>query len=54
MWRHPVTKRSLRVLEEEWGVDADGEDGESVGEGWFEVLRPQEKELACGDVSFLI
>lgn len=41
MWRHPVTGRSIRVLEEEWSVD----NGE-----WFEVLRPQEKELACGDV----
>jgi len=45
MWRHPITKRQGRVLEEEWGV---GEDGK--GEGWFEVLRPMEKELACGDV----
>jgi phosphopantothenoylcysteine decarboxylase len=43
MWRHPVTKRQIRVLEEEWGV------GEGK-EGWFEVLRPMEKELACGDV----
>ncbi|KAI9054132.1 hypothetical protein LZ554_001303 [Drepanopeziza brunnea f. sp. 'monogermtubi'] len=47
MWRHPVTGRQVRVLEEEWGVQ--GEDGED-GEGWFEVLRPMEKELACGDV----
>ncbi|KAL2073737.1 hypothetical protein VTL71DRAFT_11063 [Oculimacula yallundae] len=45
MWRHPITTRQIRVLEEEWGVKADGE-----GEGWFEVLRPMEKELACGDV----
>jgi len=45
MWRHPVTKRQIRVLEGEWGV---GEDGK--GEGWFEVLKPMEKELACGDV----
>lgn len=45
MWRHPVTARQVRVLEEEWGVKEDGE-----GEGWFEVLRPMEKELACGDV----
>jgi phosphopantothenoylcysteine decarboxylase len=43
MWRHPVSRRQLRVLEEEWGVDGEGE-------GWFEVLRPMEKELACGDV----
>lgn len=46
MWRHPITKRQIRVLEEEWGVG--GEKGE--GEGWFEVLRPMEKELVCGDV----
>lgn len=43
MWRHPITKKQLRVLEEDWGID--GKDG-----GWVEVLRPVEKELACGDV----
>lgn len=43
MWRHPITKKQLRVLEEDWGID--GKDG-----GWVEVLRPIEKELACGDV----
>ncbi|CAG8972445.1 hypothetical protein HYALB_00001134 [Hymenoscyphus albidus] len=42
MWRHPITKSQLKILEEEWGVDVEG--------GWFEVLTPQEKELACGDV----
>ncbi|KAI9751528.1 MAG: swr complex subunit [Chaenotheca gracillima] len=41
MWRHPVTRKQIKVLEEEWGVREDG---------WFEVLRPIEKELACGDV----
>lgn len=30
-----------KVLEEDWGVES---------EGWVEVLRPIEKELACGDV----
>ncbi|CZS98537.1 hypothetical protein WAI453_005746 [Rhynchosporium graminicola] len=45
MWRHPITTRQIRVLEEEWGVEGDGE-----RDGWFEVLRPMEKELACGDV----
>ncbi|KAI9686563.1 MAG: hypothetical protein M1822_003574 [Bathelium mastoideum] len=40
MWRHPVTKTQMRVLEQEWNVSRDG---------WFEVLRPQEKALACGD-----
>lgn len=47
MWTHPVTGKHLRVLEEEWGVDRDDEDGE--GKGWIEVLRPVEKTLACGD-----
>ena len=43
-----MTKRQTRILEEEWAASPTTEDG--VGsEGWFEVLRPQEKELACGD-----
>ncbi|KAK6950648.1 hypothetical protein Daesc_007172 [Daldinia eschscholtzii] len=69
MWRHPVTAKSLRVLEEEWGVHRNSnkapqtttEEGHVVEEqaqngevdddgGWFEVLRPQQKTLACGDV----
>lgn len=52
MWRQPVTGRQIRVLEEEWGVPTVGKDGTERGseEGWVEVLRPQEKELACGDV----
>ncbi|KAI1824610.1 flavoprotein [Xylaria intraflava] len=73
MWRHPVTAKQLRVLEEEWGVhrktapkaQADDELArdtavaeqtvprsgafEGGGSGWFEVLRPQRKVLACGD-----
>ncbi|KAI0012516.1 flavoprotein [Xylariaceae sp. FL0662B] len=49
MWRHPVTARHLRVLEQEWGVKKNGEDSEG-DDGWFEVLRPQQKTLACGDV----
>ena len=44
MWRHPVTRKQIRVLEEDWGV------GGHEDEGWVEVLRPVEKELACGDV----
>lgn len=40
MWSHPVTAKQLAVLEEEWGVG---------NGGWFEVLRPVEKMLACGD-----
>ena len=42
MWEHPVTKKQLKVLEEEWGWKENGD-------GWVEVLRPVEKELACGD-----
>lgn len=49
MWRHPITKKQIAILEDEWGVRDDIE-GSGAGEGWFEVLRPQEKELACGDV----
>lgn len=45
MWAHPVTAKQVRVLEEEWGVD-----GVDPEEGWMEVLRPQVKTLACGDV----
>lgn len=40
MWMHPATAKHLAVLEGEWNV----ENG-----GWMEVLRPVEKELACGD-----
>lgn len=40
MWKHPVTEKQIKILEHEWGV-ANG--------GWFEVLRPVEKQLACGD-----
>ncbi|KAI9720379.1 MAG: hypothetical protein M1812_002885 [Candelaria pacifica] len=43
MWRHPITKRQIKVLEEDWGVQGDVQ-------GWFEVLNPIEKALACGDV----
>lgn len=66
MWRHPVTAKHLAVLEGEWGVkdaagtgtkaeSTNGDDGiegdrEDVQGGWFEVLRPQVKALACGDV----
>ncbi|RYP16036.1 hypothetical protein DL765_005352 [Monosporascus sp. GIB2] len=68
MWRHPITAKQIRVLENEWGVgrdkdgrDADADGGASrsrhcgggndddEGDGWFEVLRPQSKLLACGD-----
>lgn len=41
MWKQPVTRRHMEVLEGDWGVK---------NGGWFEVLQPMEKELACGDV----
>jgi len=41
MWRHPITKKQIKVLEQDWG---------SGDDGWVTVLRPMEKELACGDV----
>lgn len=44
MWAHPITAKQIRLLEEEWGVN-----GVNPDEGWIEVLRPQEKTLACGD-----
>ena len=63
MWRHPITKTQIRVLEEDWGVGderagiragnsiaGDGDFEDEGREGWFEVLKPVEKELACGDV----
>lgn len=40
MWEHPVTGEHLSKLSETWGTKKGG---------WFEVLRPVEKELACGD-----
>lgn len=40
MWQHPITSTHMKVLSEDWSVDHDG---------WFEVLRPIEKQLACGD-----
>ncbi|KAF2771190.1 flavo protein [Teratosphaeria nubilosa] len=40
MWHHPLTAEHLKRLEIDWTV--------SNG-GWFEVLRPVEKVLACGD-----
>lgn len=36
MWHHPITAKQVAILAEEWD--------------WFEMLSPQVKELACGDV----
>jgi len=35
MWEHPITAKQLSILSDDWG--------------WFEILQPQVKELACGD-----
>lgn len=64
MWLHPITAKQIRILTEDWGVkdatDGNGNgsatvDGEAAtaavdNSGWFEVLRPQQKTLACGDI----
>lgn len=42
MWAHPITRKHMAILENEWGLTAPG--------GWIHVLRPMEKELACGDI----
>lgn len=42
MWRHPITQKQIKVLEEDWGTSG------TTG-GWNEVLEPTEKTLACGD-----
>jgi phosphopantothenoylcysteine decarboxylase len=44
MWRHPVTQKHLRILQDEWGADTSKETG------WVTVLSPITKELMCGDV----
>jgi len=36
MWENPITAKQVAILVKEWE--------------WFEVLSPQVKELACGDV----
>ena len=42
MWRHPVTRKQIRTLEEDWAVN-------EKHDGWIELLMPVEKTLACGD-----
>lgn len=42
MWRHPVTRKQIQMLEEDWAIDG-------AHDGWVELLRPVEKTLACGD-----
>ena len=42
MWKHPVTTRQIKILED-WDVS-------KSPHGWINLLRPIEKKLACGDV----
>ncbi|KAK3326381.1 flavoprotein-domain-containing protein [Apodospora peruviana] len=55
MWRHPVTGKQIRVLAEDWGVKEEepvttSNEGESdLSGGWFQVIMPISKTLACGD-----
>ncbi|KAM7223388.1 Flavoprotein [Rhypophila decipiens] len=50
MWRHPVTGKQIKVLTDDWGVrDGEGGENSAAGEGWFQVLLPISKTLACGD-----
>ena len=37
MWRHPITAKQVRTLEEVGWCE------------WVRIMRPTEKELACGD-----
>ncbi|KOS21966.1 putative thymidylate synthase [Escovopsis weberi] len=51
MWLHPITAKQVKILEEDWGVKDEVEMATSAEHGgWFQVLRPIEKALACGDV----
>ncbi|WEW55581.1 flavoprotein [Emydomyces testavorans] len=43
MWRHPLTENQIRTLEQGWNMDS------TERKSWITVLRPMEKELACGD-----
>lgn len=42
MWKHPVTMRHIKMLED-WDIN-------KRPDGWIKLLRPIKKELACGDV----
>lgn len=41
MWKHPITKKQLKTIEQDWTVD----DGQSS----IILLPPVQKALACGD-----
>ncbi|EEP80815.1 phosphopantothenoylcysteine decarboxylase [Uncinocarpus reesii 1704] len=43
MWKHPLTEKHIKTLERGWNADS------MEGRSWITVLKPMEKELACGD-----
>ncbi|KAH6840776.1 flavoprotein-domain-containing protein [Chaetomium sp. MPI-CAGE-AT-0009] len=52
MWKNPVTEKQIRVLTDDWGVKEEA--AHPAGEtraivGWFKVITPISKTLACGD-----
>ncbi|KAL2132558.1 hypothetical protein VTI74DRAFT_3642 [Chaetomium olivicolor] len=51
MWRNPITEKQIRTLKEDWGVKEEKCAAEKVRSitGWFKVLTPISKTLACGD-----
>lgn len=55
MFRQPITARQIRILEEDWGVKSRSaavskKDIDGDIDGWFQVLPPIGKLLACGDI----
>lgn len=52
MWNHPITETQLKILAHDWAISEESglEEAKKQNRGWFELLRPVEKKLACGDV----
>ncbi|KAJ4302299.1 hypothetical protein N0V88_002442 [Collariella sp. IMI 366227] len=51
MWRNPITMKQIRTLKEDWGVREERHEAGQVRSitGWFKVITPISKTLACGD-----
>ncbi|GAW17926.1 hypothetical protein ANO14919_073950 [Xylariales sp. No.14919] len=49
MWRHPITAKQLRVLEEEWGVQKPSAPNTEADDGPAAVPQPQEADQPSGD-----
>ncbi|KAK0671812.1 putative Phosphopantothenoylcysteine decarboxylase [Cercophora samala] len=52
MWRHPITAKQIRTLREDWGIKEtllDPTGAARLIDGWFQVIPPISKTLACGD-----